>query len=69
LNEPVDEKIIDQLDTRFYTAEVHRAAFALPAFAHKVERFIYCIKIFRFFFSLGTQQYQTIISITKISKR
>ncbi|CAF4306099.1 unnamed protein product, partial [Adineta steineri] len=35
LNEPVDEKIADQLDTRFYTADIHRAAFALPAFARK----------------------------------
>jgi len=35
LKEPVDEKIVDQLDTRFYTAEIHRAAFALPAFVRK----------------------------------
>jgi spermidine synthase len=33
----VDEKLVDQLDTRFYTAEVHRAAFALPAFVRKVK--------------------------------
>ncbi|CAF1391788.1 unnamed protein product, partial [Rotaria sordida] len=29
------EKIIDQFDTRYYTDEVHRAAFTLPAFVHK----------------------------------
>jgi hypothetical protein len=28
---------------------MHRAAFALPAFVRKVQRFIYCIKIFIFF--------------------
>jgi len=35
LTEPVDEKLVDQLDTRYYTADVHRAAFALPAFVRK----------------------------------
>ncbi|CAF0730168.1 unnamed protein product [Adineta ricciae] len=35
LNEPIDEKLIDQIDTRFYTGDIHRAAFALPAFVRK----------------------------------
>ncbi|CAF2062316.1 unnamed protein product [Rotaria magnacalcarata] len=35
LNEPGDEKLIEQIDTCFYTPEMHRAAFALPAFAKK----------------------------------
>lgn len=35
LNEPFDEKLADGLDTRFYTADVHRAAFKLPAFVLK----------------------------------
>ncbi|CAF1112600.1 unnamed protein product [Adineta steineri] len=35
LKEPINEKIADELDTRYYTADVHRAAFALPAFFRK----------------------------------
>lgn len=39
LKEPVDEKLVDQLNAQYYTAEVHRAAFALPAFVRKVDLF------------------------------
>jgi len=35
LTEPIDPKLADKLDTRYYTADVHRAAFALPAFVRK----------------------------------
>jgi hypothetical protein len=49
----VDENLINQVDTKFYTTELHRAAFALPAFVRKVEKFAYKIEIS--FFSLGTQ--------------
>jgi spermidine synthase len=39
LNEPIDEKLADELNLRYYTADVHRAAFALPAFVRKVGKF------------------------------
>jgi hypothetical protein len=55
LKEPVDEKIIDQLDTHYYTADIHRAAFALPAFVRKVNndrKFSYSIEIISSFRSL-----------------
>ncbi|CAF4157347.1 unnamed protein product [Rotaria sp. Silwood2] len=35
LTEPIDAKLVDQLDTRYYTSDIHRAAFALPAFIWK----------------------------------
>jgi spermidine synthase len=39
LKEPIDETLANQLDTQYYTANVHRAAFALPAFVLKVDEF------------------------------
>ncbi|CAF0939360.1 unnamed protein product [Rotaria sordida] len=35
LTEPIDLQLADQLDTRYYTSDIHRAAFALPAFVSK----------------------------------
>ncbi|CAF1053214.1 unnamed protein product [Rotaria sordida] len=35
LTEPIDVQLADQLDTRYYTSDIHRAAFALPAFVCK----------------------------------
>ncbi|CAF1346123.1 unnamed protein product [Adineta ricciae] len=35
LNEPVNIDIADQLDTKYYTTDIHRACFALPAFVRK----------------------------------
>ncbi len=39
LKEPIDETLANQLNTQYYTANVHRAAFALPAFVLKVDEF------------------------------
>ncbi|CAF0794447.1 unnamed protein product [Rotaria sordida] len=35
LTEPINEKLADELNTKYYTADIHRASFALPAFARQ----------------------------------
>jgi spermidine synthase len=32
----MNTKLANELDTKYYTADIHRACFALPAFACKV---------------------------------
>ena len=36
LTEPINPKLADELGTKYYTADIHRACFALPAFVRKV---------------------------------
>ncbi|UJR31785.1 hypothetical protein I4U23_019263 [Adineta vaga] len=35
LTEPINNEIADHLDTKYYTSDIHRACFALPAFVRK----------------------------------
>ncbi|CAF0768179.1 unnamed protein product [Adineta steineri] len=35
VTEPIDIKLADELDTKYYTSNIHRASFALPAFVRK----------------------------------